>query len=391
MRRAAVPVILGVTLTATAIQLGTVVRYVGWGELPAAVTGALLPVAFALVAAVVLGQRPGHVIGWLCAVIGVCFAVQGAATTYAEQVHATGASPPLAIAAAWVGTWIWAPAFTSAFLVLPVLFPTGRVLSRRWRVFLGFAVVAPALQILGIFVTPGPMHPGERPLWDNPLGLEAGQALTTAVDLVLQSVFIPLLVLMVVAVVQRYRRAAPVERAQLKWYLSAVVLTAVGFAVSMIPAMGAIRWIGDGIFFLALPVSIGVAVLRYRLYDIDRVISRTLAYALITGTLVGVYAGGVMALTPLVAGMGGGSELAVAASTLAVAAAFGPVRRRVQSAVDHRFNRTRYDARRTVEAFASGLREEVDLDELSAGLVAAVRETVEPTATTLWLRSGGAR
>jgi hypothetical protein len=140
-----------------------------------------------------------------------------------------------------------------------------------------------------------------------------------------------------------------------------------------------------------LPLSIGVAVLRYRLYDIDRVISRTLAYALITGTLVGVYAGGVMALTPLVAGMGGGSELAVAASTLAVAAAFGPVRRRVQSAVDHRFNRTRYDARRTVEAFASGLREEVDLDELSAGLVAAVRETVEPTATTLWLRSGGAR
>jgi hypothetical protein len=390
MRRAAVPVILGVTLTATAIQLGTVVRYVGWGELPSAFTGLLFHIAFALVAAVVLAQRPGHVIGWLCAVIGVCFAIEGAATTYAEQVHVTGASPPLAIAAAWVGTWMWVPAFTSAFLVLPVLFPTGRVLSRRWRVFLWFAVVAPALQVLGIFITPGPMHPGERPMWDNPLGLEAGRVLTTAVDLLLQTVFIPLLVLMVVAVVQRYRRAAPVERLQLKWYLSAVVLTAVGFALSMIPALGAVTWFGEGVF-LALPLSIGVAVLRYRLYDIDRVISRTLAYALITGTLVGVYAGGVMALTPLVAGMGGGSELAVAASTLAVAAAFGPVRRRVQSAVDHRFNRTRYDARRTVEAFASGLREEVDLDELSAGLVAAVRETVQPTATTLWLRPGAAR
>jgi hypothetical protein len=196
----------------------------------------------------------------------------------------------------------------------------------------------------------------------------------------------------VASLVIRFRQADGVERQQLKWVGLGAGLAVVGIVAAFVVP----EYIGAGIVvvvvgLLALPLSIAVAVLRYRLYDIDRIISRTVAYAVLTALLGGLYVSGIFLLTPLVAGAGGGSELAVAASTLAVAAAVRPLRRRVQDVVDGRFNRARYDAQRTVSGFAGRLRDDVRLEDLRAELVSVVDEVMEPASASLWLRERAVR
>jgi hypothetical protein len=197
-----------------------------------------------------------------------------------------------------------------------------------------------------------------------------------------------LVVLAAASLLLRFRRAGPVERQQLKWFVLAAALASATVMADVlgVPVGGPVWTVVDAISFALLPVAVGIAVLRYRLYEIDRILSRTVSYGLLTAALIGLYLLVVAVLRPLLEPVTGSSSLAVAGSTLAVAAVFNPARRRLQAAVDRRFDRARYDADRAVQAFAARLRTQVDLDEVADGLRDTVVATVAPTRVVVWLR-----
>ena len=343
--------------------------------------------SFATVGAVLLARRPGNRIGWLCWAIG-----------FAITVSFWGSRPVWAVLAdqgrssAWavlpqLGTIAWLGTLLGLLPFLVLLFPTGRLLSPRWRPVAWALGLVLGLYLSARLFTPGPVGSG---LPDNPLGIESAKGLLQLVQ-IMAGVAVPFLVLAVMAsVVLRFRRSQGEERLQLKWFTFVVAADVV-----LIPGLGALTEqfapvLGELVIFPAaislIPIAIGVAVLKYRLYEIDRVINRTLVYGLLTVLLGAVYLAGVFGLGQLLNPVSGESALAVAASTLTVAALFQPVRRRVQAVVDRRFNRRRYDAARTVEGFSGRLRDEIDLDTLSVELLAVVEQTMQPTAVSLWLR-----
>src|SRR5829696_6951821 len=350
--------------------------------------------AFMAVGAVIVAHRPGNALGWIFAAIGLLSAVGVLAMEYAEYAYLTnpGSLPGAAVVAAWFSWW-WLPILGLIFVFTPLLFPTGRLPSPRWRpvaVVGGLAIAA--VTLLGA-VRPTLKLQNEEVYLPNPVGLAgAPDPENGTLGAVLLGVLAACMAASVVSVVLRFRRSEGVERQQLKWFTSAAALMLVVQLATMTVLPDGVA--GDLLFGLSIalvPIAAGVAILRYRLYDIDRLINRTLVYAALTAVLGAVYAGLVLALG-LLGGVGG--ELpswAVAGATLAVAALFQPARRRVQAAVDRRFNRRRYDAARTVEAFSARLRDQVDLDTLAAELLAGVEQTVEPTTVSLWLRPSAAR
>jgi hypothetical protein len=349
---------------------------------------AVLAAANTVVGALIAARRPEHPIGWLLLASGLLIGTAQFAGQYAYYTLVTRpGSLPFGQAMLWLAGWPNSAGFGLVVFLL-LLFPTGRLLSPGWRPVARFATAVYVANVVGYAFAPGPQAFG--PL-ANPLGIEA---FAGAVAAVLQAVAVGLglvsLVAAVASLVLRLRRAQGVERLQLKWFCYAAALfpIVVGLAI-VFPRLGSDRV--DGLIvtlpLLALPVSIGIAVLRYRLYDIDRLINRTLVYALLTATLALTYAAVVLVLGQLFGEAGGNPpSWAVAGATLAVAALFQPLRRRIQQAVDRRFNRRRYDAARTVEAFSTRLRDEVDLDMLSVELLAVVDQTVQPTQASLWLR-----
>jgi hypothetical protein len=275
-----------------------------------------------------------------------------------------------------------------------LLFPTGRLPSRRWRPVAWACVICVTALCVLEAVMPGPLEASGQP---NPLGINSARSgLERSYTLV--SLCLVLLILGCAgSVMVRFRQARGVERQQLKWFAAGAGQLAVLFALAVgLPGLWD-RWaslpVSDlvfGISFALIPVTIGIAILRYRLYDIDRLIHRTLVYGLLTALLGGVYAAMVLGLGQLFGGIGGQPPAwVVAGATLAVAALFQPARRRTQAVVDRRFNRRKYDAAKTVEAFSARLRDVVDLDTLTAELLAVVNQTVEPTKASLWLRPVG--
>jgi hypothetical protein len=290
--------------------------------------------------------------------------------------------------------WIPWPAL-AAFLLLLLLFPDGQPPSRRWRP-IGWAIVAYCAVIMAFMA----LYPGlvSTPDLDNPFA-PSGAAGKLMRELqssaVVPAAGIALLVASASAPLVRFRRARATQRQQLKWFAYAVALLLV---ILVVPSFPLPPWAKDvnGILVVVavwgIAAAIGIAVLRYRLYDIDRVVNRTLVYGLLTAVLGGVYAGIVLLLGQLFGRIGGQPPTgAVAGATLAVAALFQPARRCIQQAVDRRFNRRKYDVARTVEAFSGRLRDEVDLDALSAELLAVVDQTMQPTRTWLWLREPDSR
>jgi hypothetical protein len=346
--------------------------------------------AFATVGALILTRRPGNRIGWLCWAIGFTFILSflGSKEVWAALAAGQGRSSawallPLLANIAWLGALLG----LLPFLIL--LFPTGRLLSRRWRPVAWAMGLAVGLYLTARLLTPGPISRlAGNP--QNPLGMESAEGLVQLVQTI-TGLAVPFLVLAVLAsVVLRFRRARGDERQQLKWFTLAVAVELVFF-----PGLGAVAeqvapLLGELVVFPVgvslIPIAIGVAVLKYRLYDIDRVINRTLVYGLLTVLLGAVYTVGVFGLGQLLNPVSGESALAVAASTLAVAALFQPARRRIQAVVDRRFNRRRYDAAKTIEAFSARLRDQIDLDTLSTELLGIVDQTTEPTRVSLWLR-----
>jgi hypothetical protein len=296
-------------------------------------------------------------------------------------------SLPLGTALTWLFTWLWAPAL-GLVVFLGLLFPTGQLPSRRWRPFAWLSVLITMLAIVLSVFAPGPIL-GLGSI-RNPLGIEGLPNLYQP----LQSLMLVLVFVGSASMLVRLCRARGVERQQIKWPAYTVMMAASGSVLTytVSEAIGA-RWLelaGFVVFIAALvgfPTSIGVAILRYRLYDIDRIINRSLVYGLLTAILAALYFGGIVLLQRVFVFLTGEqSTLAIVASTLLIAALFNPLRRRIQSFIDRRFYRSKYDAAKTLEAFSSKLRDETDLDALSDDLVGAVRETMQPVHVSLWLR-----
>jgi hypothetical protein len=346
----------------------------------------LAAVSAATVGAVLASRRPRHPVGWLLLALGLSLIASGVASAYADYglLARPGALPAARSVALYLPATV-VTALTCLGLVL-LLTPTGSLPSPRWRWWAWATAAAPAVGLLAITLAPRPFG---RPYQatGNPLDL---RGLGGALLVIYQGAFAVTNLAVVVgaaSLVVRFRRARGIERQQLRWVALAAALAAPGSVVLLAAAaMGAspdlLGWVA-GSSFAILPLAIGAAVLRYRLYDLDRIVSRTLAYALLTVLLGGSYAGLVLGLGQL---LGRSSSLAVAGATLAVAAAFQPARRRVQQAVDRRFNRRRYDAAQTIERFSARLRQQVDLDTLTSELLAVVDQTMQPTQASLWLR-----
>ena len=337
---------------------------------------AAVAVAFALLGAVVANHRPANPIGWLFLAIGLSGAVGVVSNEY---VHYTLATAPGALpggpVVAWLSLWIWWPAYGLVPLVL-LVFPDGRLPSPHWRWAAWLAGAGVALLTLGIAATTLG-DPVRFALSEEEPGGLAGLVLAVSVGAAAVSFLAGL-----ASLALRWRRAWGNEREQLKWVAFAAGLALVANIVLQILQLPGLGLAG----VVLVPVGAAVAILRYRLYDIDRLISRTVAYGLLTALLGLVYVAGVFVFGRLLNPGGEDSTLAVAASTLAVAALFQPARRRIQELVDRRFNRRKYDAAKTVEDFSARLRNEIDLDTLSAELLAVVNQTMQPSGVSLWLR-----
>jgi hypothetical protein len=388
---------VALALTALSAAASAVLLVLGPGRsLPADVFGGVggasfvvLSLAFATVGSLVASRVPQNRIGWIFCLTGLLVAVSVLAWVYADYgLYATsGRLPGAAGAAAFPGEPL---AAVFAFVVL--LFPDGRLPSDRWR---------PAAYVIGLaalllFVTdvlrPGALDDPFATV-SNPLGVPGTRGVMDAVNNAGWLLVTVGLGLAAASLLVRLRRARGIERQQLKLVL------AVGAVVVVVTALAMTTWLvwprGDlqvrmallGLSYAGFPVAAGVAVLRYRLYDIDLVINRTLVYGALTATLAVVYLGSVLVLQFTLSGVAGGSGLAVAASTLVAAALFRPARARIQAAVDRRFYRRKYDAQRTLEGFSGRLRDEVDLVALNAELGAVVRETLQPAHVSVWLRS----
>jgi hypothetical protein len=343
-------------------------------------------VSAASVGALLGSRRPAHPVGWLLLGLGLLVVVNVVVSGYVGYgVVARPGALPGASYLAGISNGIQVLWLACGGFVL-LLTPTGSLPSPRWRWWARVAVAAPVLLVLLSAVDPQPMLP-EHPTVGNPLALPVPTGLLLAVAAVDALIVLATLVAAAGSLVVRFRRARGTERQQLRWLAFAAALMA---AVTLPVAVAAGVMAKDGVVLAALgtcvallPLATGAAILRYRLYDLDRIISRTLAYGLLTVLLGGGYAGVVLGLGQF---LGRESSLIVAAATLAVAVAFQPARRGIQAVVDRRFNRRRYDAALTIQAFSARLRQQVDLDTLTAELLAVVEQTIQPTSVSLWLR-----
>jgi hypothetical protein len=373
---------------AAALWLNQLQRQAGspetaWLLQPASVPLLVAAVSAATVGALVASRRPAHPVGWLLLGLGLLVVGNGVVSGYVSYgLLARPGALPAAAYLAGVSNSIQVLWVTCVSFIL-LLTPTGSLPSPRWRWWARVAVAAPVLLVALAAVDPQPLVP-EHPEVGNPLAVAVPAGLLVAAVAAL--IVLATLLAAAGSLVLRFRRAKGVERQQLRWLAVGAALA----ALALLAAVAAAATEKEGVVLGAvgtcvalLPLATGAAILRYRLYDLDRIISRTLAYGLLT-VLLG------LGYTAVVLGLGRllpqGSSLAVAAATLAVAALFQPARRRIQQTVDRRFNRRRYDAARTIEQFSSRLHQQIDLSTLTAELLAVADRTVEPTMMSLWLR-----
>jgi MFS family permease len=351
--------------------------------------------AFSTVGVLIVARQPGNPIGWLLLACAVGYALAGLTNAYASYgLNARpGELPGVALTGVVAGVLFLAGSGSaSTFLLL--LFPTGKLPSRRWRVVGWLAGVGMVLVAAGIALAPGPLG-GDPRAPVNPLGIAGGEEVLRVAATIGGIAFFIAIFGSVVSLIVRFHRARQVERQQLKWLSYAVVLVGLAalFQVVLVAVWGdtaVTSSLANGAVtgsLVCVPVAVGIAILRYRLYDIDRLISRTLVYALLSVVLGLGYVGVVLVLGELFGGVTGNPpSWAVAGATLAVAALFQPARRRIQAVVDRRFNRRKYNAAQTIQAFATRLRAQVDLDTVSTELLAVVDQTMQPTRVVLWLR-----
>jgi hypothetical protein len=355
----------------------------------------VIALSFSPVGAVIAPRLPPHnPIGWLFCTIGLIGAVR---LFVAEYAIATLLAEPGSLlsmlpggeALAWVSSWVWVVHF-GPFLFLALLFPDGRLPSPHWR---PFAWVVGVVVVVGtVAVALWPETAARFNHVNDPLGIEVAAPLINPMETILYV----LALVAATSLLVRLRRSKGVERQQVKWFAYAVVMLAVSttlaYVVSEAMDVEWLLWISSVMVIaslVGLPVAMSIAILRYRLYNIDLLINRTLVYGSLTAALAAVYFGGVTATQAIFRTLTGQEEqpqLAIVVSTLVIAALFNPLRRRIQSFIDRRFYRRKYDAAKTLESFSAKLRDETDLDALSGDLVGVVRETMQPSHVSLWLR-----
>jgi hypothetical protein len=349
---------------------------------------------FATVGATVAARAPANAIGWLFCLTGAVLAVGNLAFQYADVALFVARDPlPAGRVAAVVQNFGLPPGFGLLAVAL-LLFPTGRLPSRRWRPALALALAGIACHVVGYALRPGPLDEPFDAI-ANPLGVDGAFRAMDAISTLGWLLMGASVAFAALAIARRFRGARGLEAQQLKWIaLAATIVGVVIVALVLswfVPWEG--RWVAQvrlllaGLAASAFPIAAGIAILRHKLLDIDVVINRTLVYGALTATLAAAYVGSVLLLQLV---LSPGSQLTVAASTLAVAALFRPARVRIQAAVDRRFYRRRYDAGRTLERFAARLHTQLDLDALGAELVGVVAETMQPAHVSLWLRDPGA-
>jgi hypothetical protein len=364
-------------------------------------------VAFSTVGAVIASRRPENRIGWIFCAAGLVAGVHHFSAEYA--IHAAPEKTLLAASLAWIASWTWVP-YIGLLLSLGLLFPRGRLPTRRWRPYAALVVAVCLAGAALVALAPGPISglgSGENPAGIEGLGAIGG----VKADYLVQAALGALALATALSMFKRLLSARGEERQQLKWFAYAAAVLACGVVIAYTVApLVTVSWVnrvGFGLVVvgtLSVPIAVGIAILRHHLYDIDILINRTLVYGTLTATLVALYFGGIVLLQgigsmvlqgigsvvlqgPFHALTGQETQLTTVAATLAIAALFNPLRRRIQSFIDRRFYRRKYDAAKTLEAFSAKLKDETDLDALSEDLVAVVRETMQPTHVSLWLRS----
>jgi hypothetical protein len=348
------------------------------------------------VGALVAARRPTNPIGWLLLTSALLIALSFLADAYASYSLQLEHGPlPLDRFMAWVTLWVTVPGF-GLFIFIFLLFPDGRLPSPRWRWLVRVAIVGLGALLLGLAIRPGPVD--AVPTIDNPFGIQAARGVSGLVEGPLGLLDGILVLAAVTSLVVRRRRARGAERQQMRWFVFSVVLFVTVFGAAQIFwAILGDKSSGPTEFFpffaimaalIFIPISMGISILRYRLYDIDVIVNKTLVYGALTAVLAVAYLGLVVALQSVIPGAGD-SDLTIAGSTLAVAALFRPLRGRIQGFIDRRFYRHKYDTQRTLESFSARLRDDVDLDHLSADLLGVVHDTMQPTHASLWLREAG--
>ena len=361
-----------------AIALGQVANPADW--VVVLIIGQVF-ISFAAVGALVVTRLPDNVVGWLLWGSAIVLGWGTAGTAYATHSFvACGGCEPASVPIAWIANVGFGPVIGAVGMFIPLLFPNGRLPSPAWRPVGWFALGATVLFTVSIAFTPGPISGGIV----NPLGIDA---VGGAAGVVVAGVLVLAMVLALASVVWRFRHANVVERQQLRWFGYAGLLMIVGLVVGLVGSFDA-GWIVIFAGLGLMPLATGVAILRYRLYDLDRLVSRTIAYGLVTGGLVLVYLAINLGLTTVFSSFASGNAAVVAASTLVVAVLFTPLRRRVQRLVDRRFDRPRYDSARTTGAFSERLRDEIDLPSLVTDLQATAGGAISASRVGVWLRDG---
>jgi hypothetical protein len=344
----------------------------------------------ALVGGLISSRQPRNPVGWFILGHALCFSLGEFSRQYAIYgLRTDPGSLPFAVAMSSPPYWIWLPGIILMFSFVPLYFPDGRLLSPRWRAVAWLAAIVAVIET-GFAA----IRPGSDEGIPNPLGIESLEG-SPAFDLVFEAIAAPLWLavgaLSVASLVVRYRHSHDQERQQIKWVAYAAVFLVTYTLADQVLLQDDISFIADVVLFLivfeGLWVAVAVAILRYRLYDVDVVINRTLVYGSLTVSLALVYLGSVVVLQAIFRALiGQESQLAVVASTLAIAALFNPLRRRIQQFIDRRFYRGRYDAAKTLDNFSARLRDETDLGTLSEDLLGVVRQTMQPAGASLWLR-----
>jgi hypothetical protein len=364
--------VLGVMVSGSALDDG-VGPFIGYS---------VFVLAFATVGALVASRRQRNPVGWILLIAGMAFVVGGLSVSTVED----GGSGRWQTLAAWVGAWIWLVAIVPVGTFALLLFPDGRLPSPRWRPVAWLAGGGLAAVVAGVAFAPGRF---DDTVIENPVGLAALPWLPDALAVAGAVALLAALFGSLASLRARFAAARRDERLQLKWLLYAAGVVAAGVVASLAIELALGSSVADvantisTLSMVAVPVAMGIAILRHRLYDIDLVIRRTLVYGALSATLAVGYLGLVLLAQWVI---GAEADLAIAGSTLAMAALFRPLRARIQAGVDRRFYRRRYDAALTLEAFSGRLREEVDLDALAGELRGAVRDTLQPSHLSLWIR-----